>query len=68
MGSAYRKPNFSSLIKVISTMMQDKKMLELFPLTEISSQIISSKALLNMLLDPENDTDGSLAQMAKGNL
>ena len=43
-------------------------MIELFPLTEISKQIVGSKALLKMLLDPENDTDGSLAQMAKGNL
>ena len=68
MGNAYRKPNFSSLIKVISTMMQDQKMIELYPLSEISKQIISSKAMLKMLMDPENDLDGSLAQMAKGNL
>ena len=68
MGNAYRKPNFSSLIKVISTMMQDEKMIELYPLSEISKQIIGSKAMLKMLMDPENDLDGSLAQMAKGNL
>ena len=43
-------------------------MIELYPLSEISKQIISSKAMLKMLMDPENDLDGSLAQMAKGNL
>jgi hypothetical protein len=43
-------------------------MIELYPLSEISKQIISSKAMLKMLMHPENDLDGSLAQMAKGNL
>ena len=67
MGTQWKSPNFSPLMGVITTMMTDQEMIEKHPFSEDAQKIITSKAILSLLMNQDNDFSGMLSNMCKDN-
>ena len=50
MGGSFSQPNFSPLIKLITSMISNKKMLETYPLSEIEQRMLLHNELLKIML------------------
>jgi hypothetical protein len=69
--SAYSvTPNFSSLLKLITTMISDEAMVAKYPLNEVQTQMVKSQGILSKMMEPgdgDHDFTDLLCGMAKNN-
>ena len=71
MGAGIAVPNFSPLLKVITTMMTDEKMIAKYPLSVDSKKILDCTNMLQMMMNPSNpeqDFTDTLSSMCVENI
>jgi hypothetical protein len=59
MGSSFITANFTPLVKLITVMMTEQSLLNKYPMTEVTKQMIASKDMLAKMMEPTGSSDSS---------
>lgn len=70
MGSSFVAANFTPIVKLITIMMSERALLEVYPMSDVTRQMIASKEMLGKMMDGQGSSDSSkeVIQLCLNNL